>query len=112
MSRNMARWVRSPESAIPRLTSTKDVFELQADSIKPGSNVVIVDDLIATGALLVPTLKPVLTTFPGGSASAAGQLVNKAEGNTLEYLFIIGLPFLKGTEKLNAPAYIMIEAED
>lgn len=27
----------------------KDTFEMQADSIKPGSNVIIVDDLIATG---------------------------------------------------------------
>lgn len=67
----------------------------------------------------------------GGSASAAGELIEKCGGKTLEYLFIVGLPFLKvcrgtsevfglrsllyfsqGHEKLNAPAYSMIEAED
>ena len=31
----------------------------------------------------------------GGSASAAGELIEKCGGKTLEYLFIVGLPFLK-----------------
>lgn len=48
----------------------------------------------------------------GGSAAAAGELVKKAGGVTLEYLFIVGLPFLKGGDKLDAPMYAMIEAED
>lgn len=48
----------------------------------------------------------------GGSAAAAGELIKKAGGKTLEYLFIISLPFLKGHEKLDAPTYAMIEAED
>jgi len=73
-----------------------DIFEMQEDSIKPGDNVIVVDDLIATG----------------GSAKAAGELVQKLGGKTLEYLFVIGLPFLKGTEKLDAPSYVMIEADD
>jgi adenine/guanine phosphoribosyltransferase-like PRPP-binding protein len=29
----------------------KDSFEMQADSIKPGQSVVVIDDLIATGIL-------------------------------------------------------------
>lgn len=49
--------------------------------------------------------------IPGGSAKAAGELVQKLGGKTLEYLFVIELPFLKGTEKLDAPSYVMIEAE-
>jgi len=73
-----------------------DVFEMQADTIKPGQTVLIVDDLIATG----------------GSASAAGELVAKQGGITLEYLFIISLPFLKGEAKLDAPAYSIIQCED
>ncbi|KAJ9123746.1 hypothetical protein QFC24_003520 [Naganishia onofrii] len=73
-----------------------DQFEMQADAIKPGQNCIVVDDLIATG----------------GSAAGAGELIEKCGGVTLEYLFIVGLPFLKGHEKLNAPAYSMIEAED
>lgn len=48
----------------------------------------------------------------GGSAAAAGELIEKSGGVTLEYLFVISLPFLKGGDKLNAPMYAMIEAED
>jgi adenine phosphoribosyltransferase len=48
----------------------------------------------------------------GGSAKAAGELVKKLGGNTLEYLFVIGLTFLKGGEKLDAPSYSMIESDD
>lgn len=43
----------------------------------------------------------------GGSAEAAGKLVKELGGKTVEYLFVIGLPF-KGTEKLDAPSYVMI----
>ena len=48
----------------------------------------------------------------GGSAAAAGQLVKQAGGKTLEYLFIVSLPFLNGHKLLDAPMYAMIEAED
>lgn len=48
----------------------------------------------------------------GGSAAAAGELIKKEGGKTLEYIFIVGLPFLKGHERLDAPAYWMVEAED
>ncbi|OBZ71802.1 Adenine phosphoribosyltransferase [Grifola frondosa] len=67
-----------------------DTFEMQSDAIMPGQNVVIVDDLIATG----------------GSAKAAGELVAKLGGKTLEYLFIIELTFLHAADKLDAPMYI------
>ncbi|KAG8735291.1 adenine phosphoribosyltransferase, partial [Ceratobasidium sp. 428] len=52
------------------------------------------------------------TGYLGGSAKAAGELVAKQGGKTVEYLFVIGLTFLKGHEKLDAPTYAMIEAED
>ncbi|CAE6434304.1 unnamed protein product [Rhizoctonia solani] len=48
----------------------------------------------------------------GGSAKAAGELVAKQGGKTVEYVFVVGLPFLKGHEKLDAPAYSIIEADD
>lgn len=48
----------------------------------------------------------------GGSAAAAGELIKQAGGKTLEYLFVVGLPFLKGEEKLDAPAYSIIQADD
>ncbi|WVQ83837.1 adenine phosphoribosyltransferase [Cryptococcus sp. DSM 104549] len=73
-----------------------DEFEMQAGAVTPGQKCIVIDDLIATG----------------GSAAAAGELIKKSGGETLEYLFIVGLPFLKGHEKLDAPTYSMIEAED
>ncbi|KAJ3741224.1 phosphoribosyltransferase-like protein [Lentinula boryana] len=73
-----------------------DSFEMQSDAIKPGQSVVIIDDLIATG----------------GSAKAAGELVTKLGGKTIEYLFIIELIFLKGGSKLDAPVYSIIQSDD
>merc|ERR1711879_958482 len=35
----------------------KDVFEIQNDAVKAGQNVVIVDDLVATGGTIVGALK-------------------------------------------------------
>ncbi|CAG8436489.1 3844_t:CDS:10 [Diversispora eburnea] len=52
-----------------------DVFEMQKEAIKPGQNVIIVDDLIATG----------------GTAHAAGKLVEGSGGKILEYIFIVEL---------------------
>lgn len=34
----------------------KDIFEVQEASLKPGSRVVIVDDLIATGGILITSI--------------------------------------------------------
>ena len=48
----------------------------------------------------------------GGSASAAGELVAKLGGKTLEYLFIIELTFLKAAEKLDAPMYSIVKVDD
>ncbi|KII94784.1 hypothetical protein PLICRDRAFT_97460 [Plicaturopsis crispa FD-325 SS-3] len=73
-----------------------DSFEMQTGAITSGQNVVIIDDLIATG----------------GSAKAAGELVAKSGGKTLEYLFIIELMFLKGRDKLDAPVYSIVESDD
>lgn len=67
----------------------EDVFEMQADSLAKGANVIVVDDLIATG----------------GSAKAAGELIKKLDANTLEYIFVVGGSNLNGAAKLDAPAY-------
>jgi len=47
--------------------------------------------------------------FSGGSAKAAGELVKKQGGITLEYLFIIEITFLTGYQCLDAPAYSIIQ---
>ncbi|KAG0234177.1 phosphoribosyltransferase-like protein [Mortierella sp. GBAus27b] len=71
-----------------------DTFEMQSDSIKPGQNVIIIDDLIATG----------------GSAKGAQELVEKLGGVVLSFIFLIELEFLKGKAALTAPVYSMIKA--
>ncbi|KAK9475003.1 phosphoribosyltransferase-like protein [Dipodascopsis tothii] len=72
-----------------------DIFEMQADAIKPGQKVIIVDDIIATG----------------GSAKAAGELTRKLGGEILEYIFLMELDFLKGREKLDAPVYTLLSGQ-
>lgn len=61
-----------------------DTIEMHADAIEKGSNVVVVDDLLATG----------------GTACAACKLVKKAGGNVDSAAFIIELTPLKGAKKL------------
>ncbi len=66
---------------------------LHVDALNPGSKVLLVDDLLATG----------------GTAAAAITLLNKLEVNLLESIFMIELDFLKGREKLNgAPVRSLI----
>ncbi|KAI9336331.1 phosphoribosyltransferase-like protein [Obelidium mucronatum] len=73
-----------------------DYFEMQEGAIKAGQKVVILDDLIATG----------------GSAKAAGELVAKNGGKTVEYVFFIELSFLKGRDVLDAPTYAVMTFDD
>ena len=55
-----------------------------ADAIEPGQNVVIIDDVLATG----------------GTAAAVAQLVELARGKVTGLGFVIELNFLKGRRKL------------
>jgi len=57
---------------------------IHVDALKPGSRVLIIDDLLATG----------------GTAAAAAALVKRVGGQILEISFLIELKFLKGREKL------------
>lgn len=58
--------------------------EMQVNDIKKGWNVLIHDDLLATG----------------GTAEAAAELVKMQEGNVAGFAFIVELDFLKGKERL------------
>ena len=62
-----------------------DTIEIHADAIEKGANVLVVDDLLATG----------------GTAHAACNLVRKAGGNLVGAAFLIELKDLKGINKLN-----------
>ncbi|KAK0362748.1 adenine phosphoribosyltransferase [Friedmanniomyces endolithicus] len=74
----------------------EDVFQMQSDAFKSGQKVVIVDDIIATG----------------GTAAAAGQLVRKLGGTLLGFVFMMELDFLKGREKLDAPAHTLLSGQE
>ncbi|NYT03450.1 MAG: adenine phosphoribosyltransferase [Candidatus Methanofastidiosa archaeon] len=62
----------------------KDSIEVHLDAIMKGDNVLLVDDLIATG----------------GTALAACKLIEKLHGNVVETAFIVGLPELGGMRRL------------
>ena len=62
-----------------------DKIEIHADSFEKGANVLIVDDLLATG----------------GTADAACKLVKKAGGNLVGIAFLIELEALKGRDKFD-----------
>jgi len=72
-----------------------DFFQMQSDAITPGQKVIVLDDIIATG----------------GSAAAAGSLVEKLGGHLLGYVFLLELDFLHGRDKLNAPVYTLLSSQ-
>lgn len=59
-------------------------IEMHEDAFSPGARVVIHDDLLATG----------------GTAAAAGHMVEQLGGTVVGYSFLINLSFLPGEEKL------------
>lgn len=62
-----------------------DSIEIHKDAVKKGQQVVLIDDLLATG----------------GTAAAAIRLIEKLGGQVIEASFVIELTFLNGREKLN-----------
>jgi adenine phosphoribosyltransferase len=62
-----------------------DVLEIHKDAVSPGQNVLIIDDVLATG----------------GTATAVAKLVETLRGRVVGLGFILELDFLKGREKLN-----------
>ena len=61
-------------------------IEIHEDAVTPGSKVLIVDDLLATG----------------GTVSAAARLLEKLNAEIVGIEFVIELDFLKGRKKLDA----------
>lgn len=62
-----------------------DSLEVHADSIKPGDNVLIHDDLMATG----------------GTSAAATKLISKMGGILIGYSFVMEIEALGGRRSLN-----------
>ena len=83
--------VRKP-GKLPRETVSEEYaleygtneVQIHADSIKPGENVIIVDDLLATG----------------GTVEATVKLIEKLGGPVAGIAFLIELEALKGRDKL------------
>ena len=59
-------------------------IEMHTDAIEPGANVLIHDDLLATG----------------GTVTAASELVQELGGIVSGFSFVVGLGFLGGAEKI------------
>jgi adenine phosphoribosyltransferase len=78
---------------LPHITFEQDydleygtaTIAIHADAFAPGSRVLLIDDLLATG----------------GTAAAAAALVQKAGAKIVEVAFLIELAALKGREKLS-----------
>ncbi len=62
----------------------QDTVEMHKDAVGEGHNVLIIDDLLATG----------------GTARATADLIEKVGGNIVGISFVIELTFLNGREKL------------
>ena len=65
------------------------IMELQETAIKKGENILIADDLIATG----------------GTAVAAAQLIEEVGGKVAGFAFIIELADLHGADRLRKMGY-------
>ena len=65
------------------------VMELQQDAIDKGNNILIADDLIATG----------------GTAVAAAQMIKELGGKVAGFAFIIELSDLRGADRLREMGY-------
>lgn len=72
----------------------KDTLEIHQDAIEKGQNVIIADDLLATG----------------GTAGAVAGLVRQMGGNIVECAFLVELEELNGREKLSPhPVFSLIK---
>ncbi len=81
-------------SASYSLEYGQDTLEIHEDAVEQGQNVLIVDDLIATG----------------GTAAATVQLVQKMGGRIHEFAFLVELLALEGRGKLNGvPVYSLLQ---
>ncbi|MBS3088205.1 adenine phosphoribosyltransferase [Candidatus Pacearchaeota archaeon] len=73
-----------------------DAIEIHKDAISPGQNVLVIDDLIATG----------------GTAQATCNLVERLGGRIEEVAFVIELPELNGRKKLSRwPVFSIVKFE-
>ena len=67
-------------------------IEMHTDSVTAGENVIVIDDLLATG----------------GTAAASCELLRKQGANIIECAFVVELAFLNGRDKLNENIHSLV----
>src|SRR5437899_3766287 len=82
--RKKGRLPYKTESAKYSLEYGEAEMELHIDAITRGEQIILIDDLLATG----------------GTSASAATLIKKIGGHLLEAIFLIELEFLHGREKL------------
>jgi adenine phosphoribosyltransferase len=70
----------------------KDKLAIHEDAIKPGQNVLIADDLLATG----------------GTIATCIDLVRKLGGQVVASAFLIELSYLEGRSRLDVPVHSLV----
>ena len=71
-----------------------DTLEMHIDGIEAGQNVLVIDDLLATG----------------GTVCACCEMIEKCSANIVACAFLIELSFLNGAEKLSQyPTFSLIK---
>ena len=73
-----------------------DQVEVQADAVRPGQRVVLLDDLLATG----------------GTAAAAHSLLRSVGAEVVAAAFIIELSFLGGRSRLDLPVTSLVAYDE
>ena len=93
--RKAGKLPRSVHSVEYSLEYGQDKLEVHRDAFKPGSRVLVVDDLLATG----------------GTASATAKLIEKTDATLAGFLFVIELSGLSGRDNLpaNIPVTSLIQ---
>lgn len=70
-----------------------DRIEIQVDAVQPGTRVVVVDDLLATG----------------GTMAAGIELLQQVGADVVAAAVIIELTFLNGRQRLNVPTEALVQ---
>ena len=84
------------ERAEYELEYGSDLLEIHKDAVHPGENILIVDDVLATG----------------GTASATVQLVERLGATVIGLGFVIELAFLHGRDKISGQDLVSLLAYD
>ncbi len=95
MIRKPGKLPRQVERIDYALEYGKNSFEIEIDSLNLNDQVLIIDDVLATG----------------GTAQAASELVERLGAQVVEVACLIELPALQGRKKIKAPVYSLLAVE-